>query len=317
MKLTAQFLWSAVFRVWLLVGLYPLAGEASNWVTNSIPVPNGSFESPTTHFVTTSIDFWQKTDKPLDFDESGGFLWTYETGIFLNPLDGASDHIVNCDGLQAIYLFSYPHVGLLQDYDSTGSTSTNADHQLEARFEIGNSYRLTVGINAGPGSQLKDGTTMELDLYYRDQSTNVTTVASNTILHSLILFPDHIHLHDFSVLTAPVKATDPWAGKHVGIRLQSTTTADLIGGYWDIDNIRLEALEPKAPAISIATANSGWILSFPASTECQYQLQTSQDMGTWADSGEPVSTIETLISIPITSTERHRSFFRVLVSPKQ
>ncbi len=316
MKSPAQFLWSVVLRVWLLFTLYPMAGRASVWVTNTIPVPNGSFESPTTLFVTTSIDFWQKTDKPPDFDESSGFLWIDETGIFLNTPDGASDHIINCDGLQAIYLFSYPNVGLFQDFDSTGSTSTNADREFGTRFEIGKSYQLTVGINAGPGSQLKDGTTIELDLYYRDDFTNLVTVVSNTVAHSTTLFPDHIHLHDFAVLTAPVQATDPWAGKHLGIRLQSTTATNLVGGYWDIDNIRLASIEPKAPVLSITLLNPGLILSFNSSPDCQYQLQISQDLIAWANSGGTVATSESSISIPIATIGTNRGFYRVLVFPK-
>src|SRR5262245_39645715 len=85
----------------------------------AINIPNNSFESPATSFVSININAWQKSPKPDWYQESGGFLWTQLTGIFKNTPATSADHIDNCDGNQALWLFAVPEVGLFQDYDST------------------------------------------------------------------------------------------------------------------------------------------------------------------------------------------------------
>src|SRR6516225_953181 len=75
-----------------------------------IPVPNASFESPVTPFVNTHVDDWQKVPKPDWYIENGGYTWDQLAGVFLNTPIGASDHIINCDGKQALYLFAVPQV---------------------------------------------------------------------------------------------------------------------------------------------------------------------------------------------------------------
>src|ERR1051325_9356098 len=68
----------------------------------SIPIPNGSFESPSTTYASPFMDDWQKTAKPDWYDEGGGaFLWTQLTGEFTNPPPIAANHIDNMDGGQA------------------------------------------------------------------------------------------------------------------------------------------------------------------------------------------------------------------------
>ena len=62
----------------------------------TVLVPNGSFESPPTAFVDINIDSWQKTGKPDEYNETGGYLWTQLTGVFKNTDTNSSDHIDNC-----------------------------------------------------------------------------------------------------------------------------------------------------------------------------------------------------------------------------
>src|SRR5439155_12475624 len=83
----------------------------------SISVPNNSFESPVTVFVDTHIDSWQKSAKPPWYDESGGYLWDQLTGTFKNTPTNSSDHIDNCDGNQAAWMFAVPEVAIFQDYN--------------------------------------------------------------------------------------------------------------------------------------------------------------------------------------------------------
>src|SRR5580765_1095809 len=102
----------------VLGGVAALAASTSPLRAGSITVPNGSFESPATSFVSINIDSWQKNPKPDWYVESGGFLWSQLTGIFKNTSAGSSDHLDNCDGNQALWLFAVPEVALFQDYNS-------------------------------------------------------------------------------------------------------------------------------------------------------------------------------------------------------
>lgn len=290
--------------------------RAEHIVETSVVVPNGSFESPTTTYAWSTIDYWQKTPKPPEFDESLGFPWVAETGLFLNNSNNPPVYIINCDLQQALYLFSYPGVGLFQDYDSIGSTSTIPDHRLDVRYEPNHSYRLTVGVIGGPGSQLVDGTTLQLELYYRDAGTNLITVASNVIVHSLATFTNHIQFQDFSVETRVVEAGDAWAGKHLGIRFLSTTTHDLLGGYWDLDNVRLTKRQHLGPTITLSPTTDGYLLSWPSAPGCVYQPQTSTNLEAWLNLGPAFTPVGDVGRVVIPAPEGRSSFYRVLVSPK-
>jgi hypothetical protein len=94
----------------VVVGVVTLAAGASKLQATPIYVPNASFESPETTFVDVNIDLWQKPPKPWWYDESGGFLWIQLTGVFLNLPPTDPDHIDNCDGNQAAWLFAVPEV---------------------------------------------------------------------------------------------------------------------------------------------------------------------------------------------------------------
>ena len=310
-------------RRWLAVLSVAIAGaaptemaRAEGIVETPVVVPNGSFETPTTTYAWPPIDFWQKTPKPADFDESQGYPWAAEVGLFLNNPAGSPDYIVNCDLRQALYLFSYPGVGLFQDYDSIGSTSTTPDRRLDVLFEPNHSYRLTVGIIGGPGSQLMHGTTLQLELYYREANTNLVTVASNVISHSVNVFPDHVHFQDFAVETRVVEAGDAWAGKHLGIRLLSTTTHDLLGGYWDLDNVRLTIRQHLGPTITLEPTNNGYQLSWPVTPGCVYQPQISKDLKSWSNVGPSLTPTGDVGGVFISEPDPQRAFYRVLVLPR-
>ena len=102
--------WVVVFLgiiVWCSAALGVRAGE--------VTVPNGSFESPSTNYVSVIIDDWVKPPKPDWYQEGGGFLWTQLTGLFRNPISPNPSHIDNMDGDQALWLFAVPEVGLVQE----------------------------------------------------------------------------------------------------------------------------------------------------------------------------------------------------------
>ncbi|MFO1502070.1 MAG: hypothetical protein U1G07_27470, partial [Verrucomicrobiota bacterium] len=68
-----------------------------------VPVPNASFESPATGFVSVPVDAWQKSPKPSWYEEGGGFLWSQLIGAFKNTAPTSPDHIANMEGSQAVW----------------------------------------------------------------------------------------------------------------------------------------------------------------------------------------------------------------------
>jgi len=219
----------------VVVGIGAMALGANKLQGEAIYIPNASFESPETPFVDINIDSWQKPPKPWWYDESGGYLWSQLTGVFLNvpPTDPA--HIDNCDGNQAAWLFAVPEVELFQD--------------LTAAFEVGQSYHLAVGIIGG-GGNMKDDVPIEIRLYYRDAEDKKVTVGATTFTYDSDA--GYVkHFNDVRLDIPPVKPTSPWAGKNIGVQVLSTLTlADLdpdtgrAGGYWVLDNIHLTKSGP-------------------------------------------------------------------------
>jgi len=249
----------------ILAGLSALSAGIGRSHAESINVPNGSFESPITPYVSINIDSWQKADKPDWYVESGGFSWSYNVGLFKNSPTNDANHIDNCDGDQAIWLFVVPGVALYQDYDSidwSGLAPTNA---LDARFEVGKSYHLTVGV-IGTGGGMLQGATLEIGLYYRDATSNLLTVAAVSITNTTSIFTNNTHLIDFELNVPMVRAGDAWAGRHIGIHMLSTVSTNLQGGYWDLDNVRLSSiLEP--------------VLLDPVCTNGQFQFMLRSEPG--------------------------------------
>jgi hypothetical protein len=218
----------------LAVGIVAFTSWTAPLQAGTIYIPNASFESPVVApvwpYAWPQIDSWQQTPS-----------WTNdESGVFTNS--AGPYYIDNCDGNQAAFLFADPQAALFQDYDSTDYTNSAPTHAFDATYDVGKSYTLTVAILGGTNVELPmlEGTTLELDLYYRDCASNLVTVAATTITNSTALFSNATpHFLDFQVQLPAVKATDPWAGRHIGVQLLSTVSPELEGGYWDLDNVRL------------------------------------------------------------------------------
>jgi hypothetical protein len=241
----------------------------------AIFVPNGSFESPATSFVSINIDNWQKTPKPDDYVETGGFLWTQLTGIFQNTPTNSSDHIDNCDGKQALWLFAVPEVGLFQDYDSVDWNDSAPTHAFNTTYKVGKSYHLTVGVIGTSGGMLQ-GASLQLSLYYRDAESNMVAVAATGITNSSDIFSNNTHLIDFDVNVPIVKPSDAWAGQNIGIQFLSTVDTNLQGGYWDLDNVRLIA----GPAlINPVWTNGQFQATLRSSPGLNFEILASDNIG--------------------------------------
>ena len=249
-----------------------------------LTVPNGSFESPTTDFVNTHVDSWQKSDRPADYPEGGGFLWDQLSGVFRNTATGATDNLINIDGNQGMYLFAIPGVAIFQDATTVDWDDPAPTHAFSVRLLSGSRYTLTVGV-VGQGGGMLEGVPLELTIYCRNDETNRISIATTLITNSPALFPDRRHFVDFSVTTPVVLPTDAWAGRTLGLRIRSVVDDAQRGGYWDLDQVRLtrEEVEVRAPQLSIRRGGtSGTVtLSWEQSSGEVYDLLQSNDLDQW------------------------------------
>jgi hypothetical protein len=242
----------------LTIFSFPLAAA-------TVTVPNASYESPTTVFVSTLVDSWQKNPRPAWYQETGTYQWDQLIGLFKNTATNAADHIFNMHGNQAAWLFAVPEVGMFQDYNSVDHNDGVPSHAFASRFEVGKAYRLTVGV-LGAGGNMLEGVPLELALYYRDATSNQVVVARTIVTNSAAAFPDRNHLVDYSVNVPTVTLNDAWAGQHIGIRMVSTVSLEMQGGYWDVDNVRL-------------TTAGDLRLTNPTVVDGQFQLTISGETG--------------------------------------
>jgi hypothetical protein len=258
-----------------VIGILTISVADSRLQAGAVPIPNGSFELPSTPFVSTIIDSWEKPPKPDWYVETGEFLWDQLTGIFLNPAPGAANHIDNCDGQQALWLFAVPEVSLFQDLEGP-----SVPPQSNWVYEVDKAYLLEAGIIGGGGGMLA-GVPLELAMYFRDESGNMVTVAATSVTNDPAIFSSTTHFVDFTVRVPAVKATDPWAGRALGVRFLSTVGFELQGGYWDLDNIRLTSIgQPILTSVHV--------------TDGEFQLELEGEPGTRfdllasADPGRPL-----------------------------
>jgi hypothetical protein len=235
-------------------------------LAEAIYVPNYSFELPNigtnSPYAAPVFQSWQESPQPdwympADFD---GSPWSQLAGTFYNlpdftnSLGTNSSYIYNSDGVQGAFLFGIPQLGIFQDIDAT--------------FNAGKAYTLTVGLIGGGGGMV-DGATFQLGLYYIDASTNMDIVAMTTVTNTAAAFPTDTEYVDYQVQVPGVKATDPWAGQNIGIQLLATPDFDNPaewGGYWDADNVRLS----ETTALNLVN---------PALTNGQLQLTVQSEPG--------------------------------------
>jgi len=190
----------------------------------SIPVANASFEAPAVdpHGFPAfpMVDQWVETD--LDT------LGSSNTGVFANSPADHDDHVVDADGQQLAFL---------------GSEQGNALEQaLEARYQIGCVYRLTVAVGVSsrfPPAVEEPIDAIELVLYSIDDLGSVDIVSRTVAATGL----SATKLQDFSVYLPTVGITDAWADQTIGVGIRAVGRA---GGFWDLDRVRLAKSLPIA-----------------------------------------------------------------------
>jgi hypothetical protein len=183
----------------------------------AVAVLNPSFEAPAVDpnafGALPVVEGWLE----LDLDA----LASANTGVFANTPAGSPDRLVNADANQLAFLGSQQGNALEQD--------------LEAVYEVGRSYRLTVAVGVSsrfPPAVTEPVDTVEIVLYYLDQAEPVDIVRTTVGATGL----SSTRLQDFSVYLDTVQAGDAWADKPIGIAIRATGAA---GGFWDLDNVRL------------------------------------------------------------------------------
>lgn len=231
-----------------------MAASALSVQAQPIAVSNHSFESQVASFVDFRIDNWQHTPAPAWFQPSGQLAsWEQTVGMFNGTLQNPYS---NLSGNQAIYMLSLPSAGVFQDSASVDWNGTVGG--LNASFQPGLAYQFTLGIF---GKGLVEGfSSMQLSLYYRDGANMITVGTPTTITFSQSTFNPGgpFVLQDYSVTTPLVQAGDAWAGRNIGIKIES-----LMGdgnGYWDLDNARLTAVVPEPTTLSLVAAGLGGFL---------------------------------------------------------
>ena len=281
-----------------------------------INVPNASFESPATFFYSLNFDSWQRTPQPIWWNEAANGPWTNLTGIFKNTAPGSADHIDNCDGNQAAWLFANPDAGLFQDYDSRDWNDPAPTHAFDSKFESGKLYHLRFGVIGGGYNMLPE-TPLEASLYYRDAASNKVIVAATTITYSAAFFSNRTQLVYFHLTTPLVRAGDAWAGRRIGIQFLSTVRPELAGGYWDLDDVRLSSVLAPTLARPIRT-NGQFQFTLQSEPGRQVELLASTNPAVPAASWTSLGIVTNLTgSFPVvdTTTNLNQRFYRARQMP--
>ena len=223
----------------------------------SIPIENASFEAPVVDPngfpAVPFVDHWTE----IDIDT----LSSSNTGVFANTPAGNPDHIVNTDGNQLAFL---------------GSESGNAlEQDLTAIFKSGREYRLSVAVGVSsqfPPSSIELVDTIELVLFYRD-GNDVVDILSRTVEARGL---SSTQLTDFSLHLPKVKSGDAWSGKAIGVALRA---AGMAGGFWDLDNVRLNESLPVSISIENASFEAPFVdpNAFPALPFINAWTETDND----------------------------------------
>lgn len=199
---------------------------ASPLLALSLPIENGSFESPAIDLSLNPFGAWPAIDgwTETDLDTLG----SQNTGVFVNSPMDSNDHVVNADGAQLAFLGSEAGNGLSQELGSV--------------YQAGASYRLTVGVAVSsrfPPAMGEGADEIELALYYMDGNEPADIVTAPVVATGL----SSTELELFSLELPAVSVDAAWAGQTIGVAIRAAGQA---GGFWDLDDVHVTESWPVA-----------------------------------------------------------------------
>ncbi len=179
---------------------------------DAIPVANHSFEDPVVApvepYAYPVVSDWIELDNDT--------ISSANTGVFLNVTG-----ISNTDANQLAFLGGELGNALLQD--------------LAATYQVGKSYKMTVGICVSAQYPPFDPNGVQLAFTYKQPNDpNVLDIVSVTTQPPSSF--TSVMLEDNSIYLPTVQSENPWADKTIGVAIRATGP---IGGYWDLDNVRV------------------------------------------------------------------------------
>jgi hypothetical protein len=116
--------------------------------------------------------------------------------------------------------------------------------------------------------------------------SNKVVVAATNIVHNQTVFSNQTHLVDCQLDLAAVKAGEPWAGKNMGVQILSTVATNLVGGYWDLDNVRLFSIRESA-LLNPAVKNNQFTFTLQSEPSLRVEILASTNLATtnWSSLG--------------------------------
>lgn len=183
-------------------------------MADPIYVANYSFESPeldAMYYITTTPTDWKEFN--------GSLVDSQNTGAFYNnPIDPA--FVINAEGNQLAYLY--------------GLQGCAHQQELSAVYQVGKSYRMTVGVCIStyqpPPADANEP--IELAFYYLE-GTEPNDLATALVPRA---GQSNVILNDFSLYLPKIQPGNPCIGKSIGIVIRGTGVE---GGAWDLDNVRV------------------------------------------------------------------------------
>ena len=165
---------------------------------------------------------------------------------------------------------------------------------------------------------MQEGATLMLMVYYRDDSGNMVPIATTPVVHSMETFPNRTKFVDFQVDVPAVGVGDPASGRQIGIQIMSGSTAELAGGYWDIDNVRLRPVYDEAPSFTIEQERIGDELriTWPSMEGYIYQVKSATVLNEWSNYEEPLAGTGAPLSLTVPLSGPAR-FFTVEATPAE
>lgn len=209
-----------------------------------IPVPNHSFEAPTTLFAWPDADVWEESGPLSEDPQLPGIRDTLDTGLFFNsPVDENGDpspfFISNADGGQLGFIFA------ADDDDIAFFQQLNVPFEAGAAYtlkvDVGESFffpPLTYNPNDPNPPPDPDPALLALRLYYKDALMQKVTLAERLVSADELPkgFDAGVLLAEFAAITGFSVPTDAWPGQPIGVEIRPF---DGLSGVWNLDNVRL------------------------------------------------------------------------------